>query len=174
MKVSQIVPPLVFLLPAIVSASSGDRRPEFIECVSRCEFGRCPNLTGKLAEPWSLRITRWTCRDECRYDCMHMITKLDQDYGSRIHQYFGKWPFWRLGGIQEPASVLFSLFNLWAHIQGARKIMRRLPRHHPLRSFYLTWALTSANAWIWSSVFHTRGEELLVVFGKNDIDILYH
>ncbi|KXN80620.1 hypothetical protein AN958_09319 [Leucoagaricus sp. SymC.cos] len=147
---------LLLLLPPIVSASSGDRRPEFVECVSHCEWRRCPNAAMELAQPWPLRLTRWTCRDECRYECIHSLTEVDNRDGVRIHQYFGKWPFWRLGGIQEPASVLFSLFNMWAHIQGARKIMRRLPHRHPMRSYYLTWSLTSINAWIWSSVFHTR------------------
>jgi len=87
---------------------------------------------------------------------MHQLTQLDQTAGTRIHQYYGKWPFWRLGGIQEPASVLFSLLNMYSHVQGARKIMRRVPQSHPMRFYYLVWSLASINAWAWSSVFHTR------------------
>jgi hypothetical protein len=164
MKVWHFFTALVLLLPAIVTASSGDRRPEFIGCVSNCEFKRCPRMPEKLADAWPLRITRWTCRDECNYLCMHKMVKLDQSYELPIHQFYGKWPFWRLGGIQEPASVLFSLLNMWAHIQGAKKITHHIPHHHPMRSFYLTWSLTSINAWIWSSVFHTRGRWLPIAF----------
>lgn len=158
MKWSYVVSLAVVLLPVLVSASSGDRRPEFIGCVSHCAFSRCPNSSARPAESLPLRLTRWTCLDECRYDCIHRLTTDDQANGRHIHQYFGKWPFCRLGGIQEPASVLFSLFNMWVHIQGAKKIVHRLPHQHPMRLYYLIWSLTSINAWIWSSVFHTRGK----------------
>lgn len=156
MKLSLILP--LLSVPTLISASSGDRRLEFTRCVSQCQFQRCPGDPTRLASSLPLYLTRWTCLDECQYDCMHQITREDQISGTRIHQYYGKWPFWRLGGIQEPASVLFSLFNMWAHVQGAKKILRRVPQQHPMRFYYLTWSLTSINAWIWSSVFHTRGE----------------
>ncbi|GLB40149.1 putative per1-like protein [Lyophyllum shimeji] len=58
--------------------------------------------------------------------------------------------------MQEPASVAFSLLNLWAHAQGALKVRKRIPKTHPMRSYYLIWSLASINAWIWSAVFHTR------------------
>lgn len=163
MKVSYIITLLASLPLTIVIASSGDRRPEFTTCVSQCQFERCPAASTRLAQSLALYLTRWTCLDECRYDCMHQLTKLDQAHKSRIHQYYGKWPFWRFCGMQEPASVLFSLFNMLAHIQGARQIMRRVPRNHAMRSYYLVWSLTSINAWIWSSIFHTRGEHNMLL-----------
>ena len=149
---------VVVVLPVLVNASSGDRRPDFIGCVAHCTSIRCPNSSAQLAESLPLRLTGWTCLDECRYDCIHQLTTDDQVNGRPTHQYFGKWPFWRLGGIQEPASVLFSLFNMSVHIQGAKKIIYRVPHQHPMRLYYLAWSLTSINAWIWSSVFHTRGK----------------
>ncbi|TCD64676.1 hypothetical protein EIP91_003790 [Steccherinum ochraceum] len=104
----------------------------------------------------ALRLTRWTCADDCGYHCMHRITDEAERDGSRIHQYNGKWPFWRWAGIQEPASTLFSLMNLAVHFRGAREIQRRIPETHPLKGYYLNFAFVSMNAWIWSSVFHTR------------------
>lgn len=34
--------------------------------------------------------------------------------GRRMVQFNGKWPFYRFMGMQEPASVLFSLLNMFA------------------------------------------------------------
>lgn len=161
MKISSIIP--LLSIPSLILASSGDRRLEFTTCVSQIQVQRCPGDPTRPASSLPLYLTRWTCLDECRYDCMHRLTEQDQIGGIHIHQYYGKWPFWRLGGIQEPASVLFSLFNMWAHIQGARKILRQVPRQHPMRFYYLMWSLTSINAWLWSSVFHTRGESEVCV-----------
>ncbi|PPQ82382.1 hypothetical protein CVT25_008343 [Psilocybe cyanescens] len=106
--------------------------------------------------PFILRLTRWTCTDDCKYRCMHEITDVDTRSGNPVQQYYGKWPFWRVIGIQEPASVLFSLLNLWAHARGGSAIRSKLPKYHPMRPYYLMWSMISINSWIWSSVFHTR------------------
>ena len=95
--------------------------------------------------------------DDCKYRCMHMITDAAIQHNAPVEQYYGKWPFWRFAGMQEPASVLFSVLNFVAHFYGARKIQSRVPNNHPMKKYYLTFALASMNAWVWSSVFHTRG-----------------
>lgn len=136
-------------------ASSGDRAQDFTSCVSRCERDRCGSLSYGL--PMALQMTRWTCTDDCKYTCMHEITDREIARNARVQQYYGKWPFWRLAGMQEPASVAFSLLNLWAHARGGMKIQKRLPATHPMKSYYLVWSLASINAWTWSAVFHTRG-----------------
>lgn len=41
-------------------------------------------------------------------------------------QFFGKWPFLRLLGMQEPASVLFSLLNFFAHFWGILSLWRNV------------------------------------------------
>ncbi|KAF9557193.1 Per1-like protein [Agrocybe pediades] len=146
---------LVFTFLSGALASSGDRNPEFNACVDRCQAESCQPLQADTL-PIGLRLTRWTCSDDCKYNCMHYITDRAVEPGKPMEQYYGKWPFWRLGGIQEPASVAFSLLNLWAHARGGAKIRRRISQDHPMRSYYLTWSMVSINAWIWSSVFHTR------------------
>ncbi|KAI0792636.1 Per1-like protein [Abortiporus biennis] len=135
-----------------VLSSSGDRAEKYISCVELCKFNNCANWQGSLA----LRLTRWTCADDCKYGCMHLITDEAVKNGERIQQYHGKWPFWRLFGMQEPASVAFSLLNLYFHARGIREVKRRLPNDHPMRSYYIGFGLVSINAWVWSSVFHTR------------------
>lgn len=143
------LPFLVFVV-----ASSGDRSSNFQNCVSACYGDYChPQTTLSLG----LRLTRWTCTDDCKYQCMHMLTDIAIRESSKIHQYYGKWPFWRLFGMQEPASVAFSLWNMYYHIQGWRQLRSKIPSDHPMRSYYLTCAIVSVNAWLWSAVFHTRG-----------------
>ncbi|XP_064456812.1 post-GPI attachment to proteins factor 3-like isoform X2 [Ornithodoros turicata] len=67
-----------------------------------------------------------------------------------------KWPFLRMYGIQEPASVLFSLLNGLSHVWMWRKFRAKVP---PSAPNYLLWngqALLSINAWLWSAIFHAR------------------
>jgi len=88
---------------------------------------------------------------------MHTLTDLALESGVRMEQYYGKWPFWRYAGMQEPASVAFSLANLLMHVLGLDWLHRGVHPAHPMKPFYITWAYLSINAWIWSAVFHTRG-----------------
>ncbi|KAF9464547.1 Per1-like protein [Collybia nuda] len=146
---------VIFSILGTSLASSGDRSPDFGKCVALCQLDQC-NPSQPINLPLALRLTRWTCADDCKYTCMHDITTRDSQKGSNIQQYYGKWPFWRLAGMQEPASVAFSLLNLWAHVRGALKVREKIPKTHPMKSYYFTWSLVSINAWFWSSVFHTR------------------
>ena len=150
------------LLASYAAASSGDRAPEYAYCVSYCQMNQCPGTDAQqvVKTPFSHWFTRWTCADECKYNCMHQITDRDVADGGKVHQYFGKWPFWQYAGMQEPASVLFSLFNLWAHARGRKMIREVVPERHPMKAYYMTWGLLSMNAWFWSAVFHTRGMTL--------------
>ena len=137
-----------------VLASAGDRAQIFQNCVPVClhylEEGRCDI-------PALFRLAGWTCTDDCKYKCMRFITDDAVGKNEPILQYYGKWPFTRHAGMQEPASVAFSVMNMIAHLYGARVISRRVPQGHPMRLYYLIWSYISINAWIWSSIFHTRG-----------------
>lgn len=146
---------ILLLATALVVASSGDRAREFGECIVKCQSERCGRF--EALKSLSLRLTRWTCTDDCKYTCMHDITDHAVATGRPIQQYYGKWPFWRLAGMQEPASVAFSLLNLWSHFGGYKQVQRKLPESHPMRRFYLLWSVLSMNAWFWSAIFHTRG-----------------
>lgn len=146
----------VALISAVL-ASSGDRSSMFQSCVALCSTKRC-YIQQPVVLPLALRLTRWSCADDCRYSCMHEITSRDAESGTPAQQYYGKWPFWRFAGMQEPASVAFSLLNLWSHVRGARNIQKRIPNDHPMKTYYLAWSFVSVNAWFWSSIFHTRGK----------------
>ena len=159
-------PPCLVLLVLLATApgpfalaSSGDRSDEFQRCLSKCTRQTCTSAAEDDIRPLplALRLTRWTCADECKYACMHALTDLAVESGVPVQQYYGKWPFWRLAGMQEPASVAFSLANLLMHVLGADWLRRGVHPAHPMRPFYLAWAYLSINAWVWSAVFHTRG-----------------
>ncbi|KDQ18682.1 hypothetical protein BOTBODRAFT_127592 [Botryobasidium botryosum FD-172 SS1] len=157
---------LVFRIASIVAAagcfsahfawaSSGDRSFEFQDCLAGCDSAICANPPS-LSLP--LRLTLWSCADDCKYHCTHVVTDraLERVPQEPVQQFYGKWPFWRLWGMQEPASVAFSLLNLWAHLRGFRDVRRRIPPTNPLRGYIMAWSLLSVNLWVWSSVFHTR------------------
>lgn len=148
---------LVLLSVTIVNASSGDRAVEFQGCVLDCTTSQhCDQFEATKA--LSLRLTGWSCLDDCKYSCMHRITDSAIKASKPVQQYYGKWPFWRLVGMQEPASVLFSLCNLWSHLIGFRQVRRKLSNTHPMKKLYLLWSILSMNAWFWSAIFHTRGK----------------
>lgn len=128
---------------------------------------------------FALETLRWTCRGDCAYQCTHSITDqlefahdavtTTETSSPRMHQFHGKWPFWRLAGIQEPASVLFSLANGWVHYRGWRKVRRSRVKGSGigegssvggLKRWIEALAVVQMNTWVWSAVFHTRGELL--------------
>jgi len=155
--------------PPAALASSGDRSDSFQRCLVKCTQQTCTAAGGngdgwpsdhRGSRPLALRLTRWTCADDCKYRCMHSLTDLAVESGVRMEQYYGKWPFWRLAGMQEPAAVAFSIANLLMHVLGADWLRRGVHPAHPMRPFYITWAYVSINAWVWSAVFHTRDTPL--------------
>jgi hypothetical protein len=58
--------------------------------------------------------------------------------------------------MQEPFSVLFSLFNFLAHQQGMAKVRELIPESYPLRKYYLIFGYLGLTSWIFSMLFHTR------------------
>ncbi|KAI9285481.1 PER1 protein [Umbelopsis sp. AD052] len=142
---------LLSLFLAITLASTGDQRPQYRNCVTDCSAKYCPTELQLC-----LRATFWTCEQNCQYHCMQEITRQAIQNGDEVHQYHGKWPFHRLFGIQEPASVLFSMLNGWMHYKYLPVIQKQIPSSYPLKKLYIAWCIIGINTWIWSTVFHIR------------------
>lgn len=103
------------------------------------------------------RLMLWTCSSECDQTCQHIITDRRVARGEPVVQFHGKWPFHRLLGMQEPASVLFSAGNLLAHYDGLhRKLLPAVPAAYPLRPFYVAFAYVGMASWAFSMLFHAR------------------
>eukprot|EP01137_Pigoraptor_chileana_P026769 Opistho-2@8550 len=73
-----------------------------------------------------------------------------------VRQYYGKWPFKRFLGMQEPVSVLFSVFNGAMHVRGLIRFLRDSPRRDSMRLIWIGYAVASVNLWLWSAVYHAR------------------
>ncbi len=88
-----------FLLGSVF-CSAGDRSSEFRSCTQRCEALTCRNLADvdkKL--PLALKLTWWTCLEDCQYQCMHEVTALDISLNRPVRQFFGKVKLLEYSGI---------------------------------------------------------------------------
>ncbi|KAK7423347.1 hypothetical protein QQX98_001138 [Neonectria punicea] len=147
---------LVLALAATAHGSVGDRLPEFRECLQVCNTENCGPGSKHTPIPFLHRLLLWTCSSECQYACEHIVTGQRMNAGLSVVQFYGKWPFYRFLGMQEPFSVLFSLGNLWAHWEGLKKVRAKIPVSYSLRPFYVWLACVNIVSWVASSVFHTR------------------
>lgn len=149
-----------------VLASEGDERLDFQVCLAECEDEICTGLAssingGKSAQlPLILRLTGWNCQSNCKYNCMHQVHRLSNGLWQK---YYGKWPFFRVFGIQEVFSVIFSIGNGWAHWQGWKLLCHSLansPTNHPssrwMLPLYRQYYLSSLATWTFSTFFHAR------------------
>lgn len=146
---------VIFTVITVCYGSSGDRKPEYIACVEACA-----SQTDITQLPFYLRLLQWTVKQDCGYHCMHNITKEAIENNRSIHQYHGKWPFQRFYGIQEPASVIFSILNGLMHLRYFRRLKEQVPDSYFLKKFYIMIPIVGMNAWIWSTVFHIRDTRL--------------
>lgn len=145
---------LLALVPG-ATASVGDRLPEFRECVDVCQVENCgPGQETPL--PFHMRLLLWDCPSECDQTCQRIVTARRRAAEQPVVQFHGKWPFRRLLGIQEPASVLFSLGNLWAHVIGLRRLRANVPATYPLLPYYVGFAYAGGTSWVFSTLFHMR------------------
>jgi len=137
-----------------VKSSYGDIDRRYRVCLNTCKKNVCEVNPPKLSLP--LRLTFWSCEAECKYQCMFKNVELRQKNNEKIVQYYGKWPFYRFLGMQEPASVIFSFFNLYMHYSGLKRMNRITPKNYYLRKIYTLNSLVGIYSWIASMIFHTR------------------
>src|SRR5258707_8275996 len=143
-----VLVPLLLFFAVTVCASSAARAGDYQHCLSKATESRCSKPQNL---PLAMRLTRWTCEDDVKYTCMHSVVDKAIEEGGNMQQYYGKWPFWRFLGMQEPASVLFSVLNFWAHWQGRRSLRRQISKEHPMRRYYVGFNVISLNMWVWSA-----------------------
>ncbi|XP_060528949.1 post-GPI attachment to proteins factor 3 [Cylas formicarius] len=140
--------------------SIGDKSPYYERCLLTCEKDFCgaggDDFIDGYSQPLHLRLSLWSCRDECKYGCMWKTVDQFTARNWRIPQFYGKWPFVRIFGIQEPASVVFSLLNLYVHIKMIQKFRKVVRPDSPLFWLWHVFCLICCHAWLWSSAFHAR------------------
>lgn len=147
---------ILWILLGIALASRGDELEQFRRCNEELGRTRCAPDGIEYADgplPAHLRALQWTCKSDVDYACQQAITAYLVQHDLPIEQFHGKWPFVRVLGIQEPASVVFSIWNGMVHYYGLR-LIRKIS--HPMKPYYLLFSFVGMNAWIWSTVFHIR------------------
>ncbi|XP_066301996.1 post-GPI attachment to proteins factor 3-like [Branchiostoma lanceolatum] len=158
MDILAIVAILSVGLPTCL-ASLGDRSYHFLTCLQTFESTKCRGAELEhfnANQPRYMRLLGWDCSEECKYECMWETVQAFQRNGQDVPQFYGKWPFVRVLGAQEPASVVFSVLNGLAHLIMVGVFRSRVPKEAPLYWTVNVYALVAVNAWVWSTVFHTR------------------
>ncbi|XP_052801827.1 post-GPI attachment to proteins factor 3-like [Mya arenaria] len=148
---------LLFMV-AMVTGSPGDRSYVYQKCLHSCVQKNCSEykINSFLeSQPACTRLMGWSCQDECKYTCMWVAADAFEKDGLHVPQFHGKWPFIRLCGIQEPASMFFSLLNGLAHL-SILWYRRFVPPSTPMYYVWHSVALLAFNAWTWSVIFHTK------------------
>ncbi|CAL1689111.1 unnamed protein product [Lasius platythorax] len=137
--------------------SIGDKSQVYKQCLALCLARNCKNETTFKEQPsLSLILLHWSCKEDCSYTCTWRTVDSFVSYGLKIPQFHGKWPFIRLFGCQEPASVLFSVLNFYAHWVMYQKFRRRIDRTNPMFYVWGYFSIICLNGWFWSTVFHSR------------------
>jgi hypothetical protein len=94
-------------------------------CSPLCSGNGVEKNDSARKETFWLTVSSWDCASDCDYRCMWMLEdkKAAPQQAAEVEKYFGKWPFIRAFGAQEPASVLFSILNLAANMACFFKIL---------------------------------------------------
>ncbi|CAM9629475.1 unnamed protein product [Ectocarpus sp. 13 AM-2016] len=99
----------------------------------------------------------WDCESECKHTCMNLHVESRLAAGGDIWQYYGKWPFRRVWGIQELFSSLFSAGNGLPHLYH---LLLSPGQYNPPGNYMRFWLTVypwvGMNTWLWSAVFHAR------------------
>ena len=150
---SKILLLLLLLLPTLILSSKGDTHYYFQWCLRNCHKQGCANGTASI-----LYLYPWTCDQECQYNCMWSTEKMNRALYYPILKYYGKWPFLRILGLQEPFSVLFSLGNGYFHLKAllTSKILFHPSLPLYFRFFHYSLVFSGVNLWFWSALFHAR------------------
>ena len=143
----------------------------------------------RQTEVFWLTASSWDCSSDCTYRCMwfledsKQITTATTAAVGKVEKYFGKWPFIRIFGAQEPASVVFSILNLVANMVCSFRIIEMVQKYRKMNNnsrstrstssstpttsslyiytiFWIIHFALSSNAWLMSSIFHCRDTRL--------------
>eukprot|EP00095_Tigriopus_kingsejongensis_P002557 snap_masked-scaffold309_size213625-processed-gene-1.19 protein:Tk02557 transcript:snap_masked-scaffold309_size213625-processed-gene-1.19-mRNA-1 annotation:"hypothetical protein CAPTEDRAFT_219496" len=151
---------LLCSLMRTAQSSRGDGSRFQKQCLSLCFQQNCstPDLVRQFRDrqPVAESVFRWSCQDDCRYQCMWQTVAAFHKVGDSTPQFHGKWPFIRLWGIQEPASAAFSILNFIPHAVFLHRFRREVGPQAKMFHVWSLYSLVSMNTWFWSTVFHTR------------------
>ncbi|XP_053121007.1 post-GPI attachment to proteins factor 3 isoform X3 [Hemicordylus capensis] len=121
--------------PTPAQGSRGDREPVYRDCLTHCERRNCSGAGLRYFrshQPLYMSLTGWTCRDDCKYECMWLTVGLYVQEGYKVPQFHGKWPFSRFLFFQEPASAFASFLNGLANLVMLNRYKAIVPPSSPM------------------------------------------
>ena len=148
---------VVMALAVLAAAEApGHLHPHFTACESRCK-AVCEVGLQEPPSELALRLFMWSCADECAYTCMHDLEARRYEHGHDPLQYHGKWPFFRVFGMQEVVSVVLSLLTAAIHAAGVRRMMARSTSPVSLSvKVVAVYGVLGVVSMLLSAVFHSR------------------
>ncbi|KAI5964242.1 uncharacterized protein KGF55_002184 [Candida pseudojiufengensis] len=143
---------LLLLVITPIQASRGDTLSEFTECLDSCD---CSTI------PYKYKIILWSCSSNCNYYCQQLVTNQRTAKGYEMVQFYGKWPFVAIFGIQEFFSTLFSFGNFIVNYWNFKIIYKQFVINHDdeiktIYFQYLVLLVVSMIGWIFSIIFHIK------------------
>jgi hypothetical protein len=149
---------LLAQLPCEIWGSLGDRDPKYRKCVdSSKKVCRGHTSNESLFSFYPISIVNWSCIETAQYACMRTINAERLQNKEPALKYYGHWCFERYFGLEEPASVLFSLLNLVPHLLYLQKQYLQKVNGQNTHAKWLTClALVASNAWLASAYFHSK------------------
>lgn len=151
---------LVWLIVPVLG-SWGDVDPSYQRCLKYCINNHCSDRVDEGATASHiykppLAIFSASCEDLCLFGCIEQSSQQRQASGLRPTKYYGHWPFIRYFGLEEPASVLFSLLNAVPHLLHVLQSPFSNQRACYMTRWLQAYACAACIAWTCSAVYHSR------------------
>ncbi|PAA91079.1 hypothetical protein BOX15_Mlig030374g1, partial [Macrostomum lignano] len=150
---------LLMTSSSLVAASEGDQAYVHHICMEKC-LAKAGCSEAKVRRDRAAHpLTRWTtdsCEDQCKHDCLwQTVTAFHRD-GLPTPKFYGRWPFLRLLGLQEPASALFSALNCACHVYMFAAFREQVNPQSPMYNVWHLYSLVAIATWLSSTVFHAK------------------
>lgn len=155
---------LVLISAHVANGSLGDRDWRYRTCFDDCVTNKqCAEHLMPI-----ISIPKWDCEDVCFYVCAQEVTEMRLAHGLSPLKYYGHWTFIRWFGLEEPASVLFSLLNPLAHMWFLSSGVND-PRFHNYgkRNWIRGYAILAINAWLASACYHSKRTRFSTLYDLN-------
>lgn len=154
------------LILEFIDGSYGDLDYNFVRCSQNLFREWCSKAVSSTPlRLLSNSIVPWTCAEACEYECMSNITSERVRRKLNIYKYYGHWPFIRYWGVEEIASVIFSILNGISHFCFAVQYLYRFAIWKSIGetqtcSFMYNWiffySLSAIMAWAMSAIYHSK------------------
>ena len=134
-------------LTGLSLSSWGDQSSYYQMCLQHCTRQTCSQPAAKAewmsAQSLVETVVGVSCPQDCSYHCMWQTVEEMEARHGQIPQFHGKWPFLRVWGLQEPASVLFSVLNLLSNLCMLVWFRGTVPNNSPMYGAWVFYSLTA-------------------------------